>query len=709
VIAPSASAGTAPVRHRHQEYHKKLIFETILKGNLGTALRIVRQKKRSNQKEREKFVDKLALEKEKAIASWYEGGGDVFLNWVKPNYRTYSGEVLSWDEAFLEEFYRTFGNPWIEKLVVKKAAQVGYSESLIALTAFFLGYLRAPVGFGFEEQQKLRDTVGSRVQPALDYCEPIKRLISQRHEVTGRTDIDNKGSITVAGVKASFFYACVKSKAAAEQAPATLRSFSACAIFADEFSLWPKGVLDIAIARMAASKMLTKIVRAGSTPSYEGSILDTEVKRAKYSFQWQIKCQHCQTIQFLVPFSMETLKGNLLKSTTFQENDIEEIRFFDIAGRPLSWFHHSKNPEGVEDWQLRGEDREKAISSAYLGCHHCAQEITRSNIREGKFVCTRSGVELHEFNSRVNRDKEIVRQTVAFHFPVLASMLFNAVERLRRLFETDNPRDEIQQRLGESVSLSGGKIDLGRIMSCIGLALPEGTATEPDFTVMGVDQGRPNYGIIQKWYLGSEGNKNKWWKDARVEVIWHGELGTLEDVREIARQYSVDLIGIDSEPELQLATEYALGHLPPGPSIIKKGDRPKMQGQVYLFDQIAMKGEQFKRTIRTVMSTRKETEVPIYLLDRTFGLDSVRDRIYRGLFHLPEGLSYNPKDNGNLLYHFITSDRQPGGRWIEAPGQPDHYFHAANFAEMCALVSLFEPGNKRRLVFGSLPQDSSKT
>lgn len=676
-----------------------------MKGNLGTALRIVRQKKQSNQQEREKFVDKLAQEREKNIATWYKGGGDVFLNWVKPNYRTYSGELLSWDEVFLEEFYRTFGNPWIEKLVVKKAAQVGYSEALIALTAFFLGYLRSPIGFGFEEQQKLRDMVSSRVGPALGYCEPINKLTQSRHKVTGREDIDNQGSKTVAGVKASFFYAISRSKSSNEQAPASLRSFTACAIFADEFSLWPKGVLDIAIARMAASKMITKIVRAGSTPSFEGSILDSEVKRAKYSFQWNVKCEHCQTIQFLVPFSLETLKGNLLKATTFQENDIEEVRFFDIAGRPLSWYHYSQNPEGVPDWQLRGEDRERAISSAYLGCHNCEKEITRAVIKDGKYVCTRSGVDLHEFNLRVTREKEIVRQTVAFHFPVLTSSLFHATERLRRLFESDNPRDEIQQRLGESVSLSGGKIDLGRIISCVGLSLPEGTPEEPDFIVMGVDQGRPNYGIIQKWFLGSEGKKDQWWKDARVQVIWQGELGTLEDVREMAAQYKVDLIGIDSEPEFQLATEYALGHLPPGASIIKKGDRPKVQGQVYLFDQMAMKGEQFKRTVRTVRSTRKETEVPIYLIDRTFGLDSVRDRIYRGLFHLPEGLNYNPKDNGNFLYHFITSDRQPGGRWIESPGAPDHYFHAANFAEMTALVSLFEPGNKRRIAFGSLPQN----
>ena len=668
--------------------------------SLGRASRSIARQKQSNKKQREKFVDESTIARETAITDWYDGGGDVFVQWVKEHHRTSSGEPLSWEEVFLEEVYLFLGCPWLEKGVVKKAAQVGYSEGLVGIAEFFAGYLRSPIGFGFEEQQKLRDMVGSRIQPALDYCEPIQKLNRDRHGATGREDIDNKTSITVAGTKISFFYACVKSKTVAEQAPATLRSFTACAILADEFSLWPKGILDIAISRMAASRMPTKIVRAGSTPSYEGSILDSEMKRAKYSFQWLVKCPHCQTTQFLVPFSTENQSGNFLRPAPFKESDTEELRFFDIAGRPLKWFHRSPNPENVEDWQLQGDDRERAINSAYIGCQSCSKEIPREEIAVGKFACTRSGITLRDLNDRVTRDREIVRETVALEFPVLASLLFSAPERLRRLFTTDNPRDEIQQRLGESISLSGGKIDLGKLLSCVGRSHPDFDES-PTLTVMGLDQGRPNYGIVQKWYLNFEGSKNDWWKSARVNTVWFGELGTIQDAEAIALQYEVDLIGMDSEPEIQLATEYALLHLPTGVSVSKKGDRVQKQGQVYLFDQVSMK-EQFKRTTRKVKSTAKETEFTIYLIDRTFGLDSVRDRIYRGLFHLPEDLNYNAKDKGNFLYHFITSDRQPNGRWIEAPGAPDHYFHAANFAEMCVLVSLFEPGGKGKFVFSSM-------
>jgi hypothetical protein len=130
------------------------------------------------------------------------------------------------------------------------------------------------------------------------------------------------------------------------------------------------------------------------------------------------------------------------------------------------------------------------------------------------------------------------------------------------------------------------------------------------------------------------------------------------------------------------------------PGKVKAGHR----FQVLLFDQMKLKGEQWRRTLRKVRSTKnssrvkgREELVPVYLLDRTYGLDTVRDRIYRRKMHFPAHATYNPKDNGNLLHHFLTSDRLPDG-WIEPPGAPDHFFHAASFADLCAAVAQREPG-----------------
>lgn len=106
-----------------------------------------------------------------------------------------------------------------------------------------------------------------------------------------------------------------------------------------------------------------------------------------------------------------------------------------------------------------------------------------------------------------------------------------------------------------------------------------------------------------------------------------------------------------------------------------------------LMDQVSMKGQQFKRTTREVQGE----EIPVYSIHRTFGLDQVRNRIYRKLYSLPIGTVYNSGDNGNLIYHFVTSDRLPDGRWVEPSGMPDHYLHADNFSQMAVLAADAEP------------------
>ena len=126
--------------------------------------------------------------------------------------------------------------------------------------------------------------------------------------------------------------------------------------------------------------------------------------------------------------------------------------------------------------------------------------------------------------------------------------------------------------------------------------------------------------------------------------------------------------------------------------------------QVYLFDQVELKGgDQFRRNLRQVgnpgrtvrKAQQKQRLIPIYAIDRTYGLDAVRNRIYRQLLHLPPGTIYNPKDKSNFVYHLVTSDRLPEGKWVEPPGAPDHYHHCLNFLEMAVLCSLYEPGMKK--------------
>ena len=656
----------------------------------------------SNKRERQEFFANRLQERLAALDLWYQQKGDLFLEWAKTEYHTYSGESLSWREPFLEEFYLLMGNPWIETLFIEKGAQMGFSECLIAIVSFFLGKLNSPIGLGFEQQDKMQDMVGSRIQPSLlDHCEVIKILNKESAKITGRIGLDSKKAITVAGVKASFFYAGVKGAKSAtfakRQASSSLSSFSAIAILGDEIELWPEGVLDVARQRMAASSLPTKPLRAGSTPGHEGGIVDTEMRRSRYLFQWHIICDHCQTVQAIDAFN------NLFFNVEIKGNLITEYRYISLTGRPYCW--HKNNPEQKIEfiWEAACNDQYETnwfysdplnkVESAYIGCKHCKGIISRTILDTGRFICINSQITLRE----LCQGNSPIHESVGLRLPKLVSVLFNAPEKIRSLLRTRNPADEIQQGLGKAISLGGGKISLDKLLDCVS----SNQINDPDLIVAGIDQGRSSlYVVVQKWKLADLPDKDRKWSNALKQVIWYGEISfDFEILDQFVADYNIDLIGMDNEPEYNSAVDYALKHLPTGTR-----DR-QVKGQVYLFDQMELKGEGFRRTLRKTKSginSKKEKTVPVYLLDRTYGLDAVRDRIYRKLQTFPLGTRYDPRDPRNFFYHYLTSDRLPDGKWLEPPGAPDHYHHADSFGEAVVLASLYEPGVKR-FSFGTLP------
>jgi hypothetical protein len=274
------------------------------------------------------------------------------------------------------------------------------------------------------------------------------------------------------------------------------------------------------------------------------------------------------------------------------------------------------------------------------------------------------------------------------------------------MFTTKRPADGIQQFLGKATSLGGGKIQLARLVACQSTVPPE---REHDLIVMGADQGRyANWVLIAKWWFADDKDKEQRWVGGFKQIIWWGQISGFDGLEEIAREKDVDLIGLDSEPEFNSAVDYGLQHLPQ-----RKGSKNPKIGQVYLFDQMSLKGEHFRRTIRTIesvktgstMRTDKEKKVPIYLLDRTYFLDAVRDRIYQSLQNFPEHISHDPKDHTNLFHHYLTSDRLPNETWLEPQGALDHFHHCDSFIEGVTKASLYEPG-RGSLAYGGMIDNS---
>jgi hypothetical protein len=116
-----------------------------------------------------------------------------------------------------------------------------------------------------------------------------------------------------------------------------------------------------------------------------------------------------------------------------------------------------------------------------------------------------------------------------------------------------------------------------------------------------------------------------------------------------------------------------------------------------MFDQVKLKGENFRSQSREVQGMT----YPLWSVHRTFGLDAVRNRLYGDRQFFTDELSYNPGDDQNLFYHYLTSDRKSTGIWTtESENAPDHWFHADNFCEMAVLVSGYP--KERSFSFGAL-------
>ena len=246
----------------------------------------------------------------------------------------------------------------------------------------------------------------------------------------------------------------------------------------------------------------------------------------------------------------------------------------------------------------------------------------------------------------------------------------------------------------------GGKISLKRLRHASGLELPFGDR-RPDLVVMGFDQGRyTNYAMVQHWYLAHDPETSERWRLAHKQVVWWGKI-SFGDMDSYVAKYGIDLIGMDSEPNYNDAADYCHKHPPTGPSISTMDQSRRSEatkGEVYLVDQMDLKGAQFKRSerirqnIKNDRQLQRESTVPVYAIDRSTFLDAVRNRIYKGLTHFPAGLDYDPKDDENLFRHYLSSDKLPTGQWIHPESEPDHWFHADSMCEAAVLASFYEKG-----------------
>ena len=269
--------------------------------------------------------------------------------------------------------------------------------------------------------------------------------------------------------------------------------------------------------------------------------------------------------------------------------------------------------------------------------------------------------------------------SVFLYLPKLASRFFNVVSKVNKLLKNHNTAVVLQEEFGLVSEESGGRIAVDSLKNCIGLAAPSWVGDrKPDLIVAGIDQGNSaHWLLVEEWYFPSiPDDPEQWeavWLEAYVKVIaWKRIAGLKEAVDEAIVEYGIDLIGCDLKPEVTEASDLSRRHP------IERDTK----GQVFLFRECNLeRGEKFKE--KTTVVQLQEIEVTD--LHRSFGMDAVRNRIYRYQFSVPSDFTY-AQQSDNFLYHLSTSERLDDSSWLEPPGSPDHGHHCASFCEAVAFA-----------------------
>lgn len=660
------------------------------------------------------FADRTKEQRQDAIAQWwYKQGSQYALDWIRDNYRTHDGKPLSWDEPYFQGYMRLMCCPWVQRLFVIKGAQMGYSESMVAVTAFLLAVIRARVFTCVEIKEKLSDLVAPRFQRSFDAIALIQELRKESKDAGGRKDTEMKTrALEVGGIAVYFGYAGRKGASSGSgnrEVTSSLSSVPADAIFGDEVESFPPAAIGILEERTSASELPTCPMRFGSTPGGEGGILDIQTKTSERFFDWSVTCPHCGHQQILDPF------GNLFRPVEQEILGRIEVRYVDGAGMPLDWYCRDRT------------SIESRVNTHYVGCRACGDELTQEAILAGEYICRHTGESLHDFTARLEKAIAPPDGHIAIRMPRIASRRFNPVQRLRKLITDEGSRaDAFQQGYGVVVSFGGGRIDRNKIIEAIGRPLPS-DCVSPDLITVGVDQGvESHFAVVSRWFFDLEaaGLRSRLrgddkitmedkWVTARKELAWHGQISGLSGIIELVTRWRADFLGFDVNPETEMsktivqsypATRDRLNYRVRDRDFREanksKPDYFQRYGVAIAFNQVRLKMENFNRREKIVQGE----PMVVYSLDRTVGLDAVRDRIYRGLLHLPDEMSTNPKDKSSYIYQHLTSEREKTAaeaRWIEPSGEPDHFHHAECFSEFSWYVPQFDE-KKTEFSFGAI-------
>ena len=208
--------------------------------------------------------------------------------WVQKHWRIRDNQPLDFVKyAYLKEIYQLVVHDAVLDVVFKKAAQLGLSEFLMAVSFFVTDTMGKNVGYFFPAQSQLNDFVTMRADPVVENSNYLKS-ITARGANTGKTKYsDNKGMKRVRNAFVIFRGA---------QNPNQITSIPLDVTILDERDRFNPAAVPMIEKRLNNSDLAWCF--NASTPTFPGKGVDEEMDDTDQR-QWHIECPGCKKDQIL--------------------------------------------------------------------------------------------------------------------------------------------------------------------------------------------------------------------------------------------------------------------------------------------------------------------------------------------------------------------------------------------------------------------------
>jgi len=207
-----------------------------------------------------------------------------FYWWAQLRWRIRAGQLLDFEEyRYLKQIYKDTD----QDIVYMKAAQLGFSEMLLALAFFIADRMSKNVGYFFPAAGQLGDFVQMRVDPAIEHSEYLQG-ITARGGIEGRMKVADKMGLKRVRNAFVIFRGAQNDK--------QITSVPLDAVILDEVDRFGEFSIPMIDKRMNNSELRWK--RAASTPTIRGKGIDL-MMQGTTKHQWHVQCKKCEKYQVL--------------------------------------------------------------------------------------------------------------------------------------------------------------------------------------------------------------------------------------------------------------------------------------------------------------------------------------------------------------------------------------------------------------------------